>query len=57
MTLLSRPFASQLLYCSAETKNFALWTSNRHPLGEETDQKYDPGSWLASQLIKQGLSL
>ena len=29
--LLSRPFASKSLYCSAETKNFALWTSTMHP--------------------------
>lgn len=52
MTLLSRPFASRSLYWSAEMKNIALLTSNRHPLGEETDLNYDPGSWLASQLIK-----
>ena len=51
MTLLSRPLASESLCCSAEMKNFSLWTSNIHPLVEETDQKYDLGGWLASQLI------
>jgi hypothetical protein len=34
MTLLSRPFASKSLYCSAETKNLVLWTSNIHPLAK-----------------------
>jgi hypothetical protein len=27
------------------------------PLSEKADQKDDPGSWLASKLIEQGLSL
>lgn len=51
MTLLSRPFRSESLYWAAEMKNFVLWSSTRHPRGEEIDQKYDLGSWLASNLI------
>jgi hypothetical protein len=50
MTLLSRPLASQSLYCSAETKTLVLWNSTGHALGEEKGQKYDPRSWLAFQL-------
>jgi hypothetical protein len=57
MTLLSRPLASQSLYCSAETKTLELWNSTGHSLGEEKDQNNDPRSWLTFQLIMQRLSL
>jgi hypothetical protein len=35
----------------AKTYMWVLALSVWGALGEETDQKYDPGSWLASQLI------